>query len=565
MELRLRKISPALRAIGIAAIVVVAVLIGVGSYSRAAGPGNNGYKSVPGETLVGGMTAEEEAARMADLHGWLMKEMPAGVLDRSVLVSLTEQEKKDLESRQDSKNGPAVVGRTKPITEMVRFSPMDAALLSGTPRQVGHGTIQATPDGGFVWAMAIESSGAGAVRAHIGNIDIPADADFYFFSASGQAYGPYSGKEGNGKGDFWTDTLFGSKGVVLLSYYGPNAAEDLKKTSFTISEVGHIGPKFTSGLVAKTESFCSFNVPCILNVNCPGGAGSTDPMRTSVALMQWIQGQFIYTCTGSLITDNPFTSTPYFMTANHCLSSNSVAANLQTYFQFAVACNGSCPPQTQPGGQQRLGATVKATGTGGDFTLLQLSQAPPANSSFLGWTNAPIANTNNAALSKISHPAWAPQAYSAGHVDTGAPTCTGWPRGERIYSRTTTGGTEGGSSGSPVVNASGQFVGQLSGACGTNVNNDCDQTNNATVDGAFAFYYNSVAPFLNPGTCVPSAEVCNDGIDNDCDTFTDCADSDCSTAPNCQSGCGQVGASCNVNSDCCSGNCKGPRGRKTCK
>jgi hypothetical protein len=537
-------------------------LVGTGP---ASGAGGNSYKSVPPETLVGGMTAEQYAAQMSTLHGWLMKEMPAGVLDRAVLVSLTPQERSDLQRRQEEKDGPAVVGRTKAILENVRFSNLDAALLSATPRQVGHGTLQATPDGGFVWAMAIESAGAGAVRAHLERFDLPPNADLYFFNAEGQAFGPYSDRGPKGDGDFWTNSVFGSKGVVLLRDEGPNAAADLKGISFTISEVGHVGPKFTQGLVAATESFCSFNVSCIENASCHNGSPA-ESAKSAVALMQWIQGAFIYTCTGGLIADSDSGSQiPYFLTANHCLSSNSVAGNLEAYFQFSISCGSTnCPSQTNPGGIQRLGATVKASSSSGDFTLLQLNQTPPSGSVFLGWNSAPIANTNNAALYRISHPAWAPQAYSDGHVDTSAPTCTSWPRGERIYSRTTTGGTEGGSSGSPVVNASGQIVGQLSGACGTNVNNACDNTNNATVDGAFAFYFSSVQPFLGT-SCSPTTEVCNDGIDNDCDGATDCADSNCATAPNCSGSCSGAGASCTSNSQCCSNRCKGPTGGKTCK
>jgi hypothetical protein len=41
-------------------------------------------------------------------------------------------------------------------------------------------------------------------------------------------------------------------------------------------------------------------------------------------------------------------------------------------------------------------------------------------------------------------------------------------------------------------------VGQLSGGCGTNVNDPCDNTHNATVDGALAFYWNSVQPIIAP-------------------------------------------------------------------
>ena len=560
---RLRRLPPWSRPLGISAVLLAIMLIGV---SPAPGAGGAYSRSVPLEMMIVGVTAEEYAAEQASLHGWLMKEMPTGVLSAPITVILTDQEKADLRKHQEGGNGPAVVGRTKPISQAVRFSSLDAGLLSGSPRRAAGGLLQATSDGGFVWAMAIASQGAGALRLHIQNLDLPPDADLFFFSPDGLAFGPYTRRGPGGDGEFWTHTVFGSQGVILVRHYGPDGAADLKRTSFSVSEVGHVSPKFAPAAGATVETFCSFNVECIENASCHNGTPA-EAAKSAVALMQWISGAYIYTCTGGLLNDTVSSSQiPYFLTANHCLSSNRIAKNLETYFQFSISCNSyDCPQQTYPGGIQRLGASVVATGNAGDFTLLQLSQAPPAGSVFLGWNNTPIhAAPSSTKLYRISHPNWAPQAYSDQHVDATAPTCTGWPRGERIYSRTDAAGTEGGSSGSPVVNSSGQVVGQLSGACGTNVYDECDYTSNATVDGAFAYYWPSVQPYLDPsGGCTPVPEVCADGNDNDCDTLIDCADPDCATAPNCS--CSPAGSACTVNSDCCSNSCKGKPGKKTCR
>jgi hypothetical protein len=52
----------------------------------------------------------------------------------------------------------------------------------------------------------------------------------------------------------------------------------------------------------------------------------------------------------------------------------------------------------------------------------------------------------------------------------------------------------------------------------------------------------------------PSVETnCDDGIDEDCDTYTDCDDSDCEDNPVCD--CLPKGAACTEDEECCSGNC----------
>lgn len=145
-----------------------------------------------------------------------------------------------------------------------------------------------------------------------------------------------------------------------------------------------------------------------------------------------------------------------------------------------------------------MGASILSKSKTSDYTFMQLSQSAPSGSAFLGWSTTAVANTNNVDLYRISHPLGAPQAYSSHEVDTSAGTCGGWPRGNWIYSRDVVGATEGGSSGSPVLNANGQIVGQLSGACGTNVNDPWNAGGNATVDGAFAAYFTQILQWLDP-------------------------------------------------------------------
>lgn len=558
----------------------------------APGPGAEVRQTFP-EQVTDGIGRAEYLANQEQLQNWLFTEMSAAALITPLTVEVTTADLRDLERADAEDAGKSVVGLVKSLDHRVDFSGIDGASLdsAGTPFQGG--TIRATDDDGFVWSVAVGSNGAHALRLHLTDVLLPSAADLFVFSLDGQAFGPYRGD------DVWTNTVFGSTSIVQLRVYGPVDLSELSGAGFAIADVGHIGAKFlpgigigqpasdvvtnddaivefgesTSGQQDSSLSFCGQNASCIENASCGGGPSwsSKNAAEDATALMLWIQGPFINTCTGGLVADTDGSSQiPYFHTANHCVNKQRNAKNIEFHFQFSVGCGSGCPAEWQGGGvqSQPVGADLLSTSGTGDYTLLQLKGTPPAGSALMGWTTANVANSNGTTLYRISHPSTAPQAYSVQDVDTSAGTCSGLPRGSWIYSRDNYGATEGGSSGSPVYNGSGQIVGQLTGACGTNLNNVCDSNSNATIDGAFAGYYSNISSYLDPSPCTPSNEVCDDGSDNDCDGAVDCADGDCSGDPACSTGgctLGQPGDSCSSNGDCCSNKCKGPPSGKTCR
>ena len=436
---------------------------------------------VPAQVVTDGLTVDQQLQRQAELAASLLRELPpaSSLKQVSVVVSPVEMAAIDEVDRSTS---PLKIGFVKSMTPAIN--------LSG----FGRGTVS-SKGASLVWALLVNAERAGAIRLHVENFNLPDGAELYVYSRAGEAYGPYTGRGPDGNGEFWTTGLFGTEAIVQLRVAGSHAAASMNGSTLRITEAGIISPTFTGPeLDAVAASFCG-NVSCIVDASCYAAANS---IKDAYAKMEWISGAFIYTCTGGLLNDTNPSSTNYFLTANHCLSKSNTAKNVSFYWRFRTStCNGSCPSNSGwP--YKTTGSAVASTNRNGDYTLLSLNAAPPAGSVRLGFTSAPVANTNGAALHRVSNPNFGPQVYNEQSVSTSAPTCSGWPRGERIYSKNTLGATDGGSSGSPVVNASDQVVGQLSGSCGTNVGNPCDAVSNATVDGAFAFYWSSVQPILAP-------------------------------------------------------------------
>ena len=513
----------------------VAVLVGAGmagagvadfTWDAQVMPETVGSPRDPGER-VAGMAALQKRLAAGQVEVGLQKaaHVRLTAVDRATIDDTTRLERKYL------------VGVAKPIGVTLDFR---AARNAKKPVPLALGAARGTGDGGFVWTAAVRSPGATAMRLRLSGVDLPRGAELFAYNLAGQAFGPYTGRGPAGDGVLYTHTVFGEQ--ILLQLRVP-AGAGLPK--LRVVEAGVMGARFLAprygpdgggdlGSLLKASNLCADNADCVVNAACQSSA-VVSGAKDAIATILFPSGGGYYICTGGLIADSNSSSViPYFLTAHHCISSSGEAAGVETYFDYQTTCsNPNCTePYNNTG--ETVGSTIKATGSSGDYSLLQLSSAPTTPdgvATYLGWTTTPVYNVANTALYRISHPSGAPQAYTEHRVNTDRVTCRTLPRGDFIYSTDVVGATEGGSSGSPVVNSGGQIVGQLYGACGYNVNDVCDSGSNSTVDGAFANYFGAVSPFLQGGG----------------------------------GSCGAVGSSCTSNSQCCSNSCKGKPGAKTCK
>jgi hypothetical protein len=258
----------------------------------------------------------------------------------------------------------------------------------------------------------------------------------------------------------------------------------------------------------------SIDTSCLIDATCvtPSDFPGIGPARKAIGQMLIITGQSAGVCSGALLNDlDDSTIIPFFLTANHCLGTQAEASSLEVFWDYRTsACGGNFPdPATKP---RTSGAILLATGVSSDFTLLRLNPIPTGRV-LLGWDARPSAVGQGAVVHRVSHPAplfpdvYAfPLAYSQ-HVLAPSPFQCGIDADGRnwddptkfLTSATSAGGTYGGSSGAPLMLPSGQVVGQLLGACGSNPTDGCDAVNNDTRDGAFLATFQKISSFLQGG------------------------------------------------------------------
>ncbi len=373
------------------------------------------------------------------------------------------------------------------------------------------GRLTRSPKGNQVWSVGFASDGAGAMRLRLEDLLVPRGTVAFVYAVDGESHGPYA-LGGETPREFWTNTVFSDE--VFLEIQFPGANIDWDSVTLSIAAVGHLEHEYFApahqSVTEQSLPGCFMDASCVAKDEFP----EIDDAARAIAHISYMEGSGLFVCSAGLLNTTVGTSIPYLLTANHCVATPESAATVEAFWDYRSTSCGSTAALLS-GIERTLGSTLLVTGSKergkADFTLLRLSQQPPAGRYYLGWSAEKSAIEGGNVLYRLSHPAGGPQAFSA-HKVSAVPTpgsCDGLPTSSFIYSKNVDGATRGGSSGAPLIRREGlKVVGQHFGRCGRNLDDACDAVGNSAVDGSFATYFEEVRPWLAPQvaeTCKPTA------------------------------------------------------------
>ena len=314
------------------------------------------------------------------------------------------------------------------------------------------GAWQDMPDGRRVWRVGLHCPEAYSVSFVFDDYRIAEGGQVFVIGSDGAFLGAFTQESAGGVTSMAVMPLEGDR--VTVEYIVPAG---LSPGSLHIGRVTH-GYKPLNGADREFGDSGS----CNNNVVCPEWNAWDTEIRSVAKIINggdWCTGQLINDCSGS--------GTPYFLTANHCVSGEN-PGNWVFLFNYE---SPSCTPNANgPTAQTVSGATLMYSSGSSDVALLQLNSAPPAgyNVFYTGWDRSGTAPSNSTC---IHHPAGDVKKITfdddaASTATYGNATCwriANWEDGT----------TEGGSSGSGLWNQDHRLIGQLYGgqaSCSNNVN-----------------------------------------------------------------------------------------------
>ena len=201
---------------------------------------------------------------------------------------------------------------------------------------------------------------------------------------------------------------------------------------------------------------------CLTDVKC---YNSWEQSAVAVGRMRFDTDGGTGGCSGALLNRSGSDLAPIFMTARHCISTQSSADSLEVLWRYETDdCNGSVPNTNDlPRNNGSLLLKVDATS---EWTLLGLYE-PAQVGWFLGWRSANLGDGND--VVGIHHPGGSWKRITFGEK-TDNTECLGAQN--ELYIETTNGAVRPGSSGSPVFDTD-QFVRGTASCAGPDKFNSC--------------------------------------------------------------------------------------------
>jgi len=361
-----------------------------------------------------------------------------------------------LPSRQALLRTPSV-HRLSRVTrdELQLLKPKSGTTAIGRHRQLSatalnEGQWDTLPNGAPVWRMAIQSPAALGIRLHFSGFSAGAGRVWIHDGSTelSQIAGPYAGMGPYHDGDFWSDTLMSE--TVIVEYQPANPTHAQWAPPFQITELSHVfaDPQPT----AKEDLSKAAAASCNLDSTCYSEWADT---AKAVARISFESGGGSFVCSGTLLNNRANSGDLLFLTANHCIDTDTVARTLQTFWFYQTStCNGAVPSTRNV--PRTAGSRLLVTGdrTQGDFSLVRL-ESVPNGVMFSGWDPAEVAE--GTALTVVHHPSGDYKRIAFGNRVASSRISSAFY--SVLYSQ---GLTEGGSSGSGLFSAPLMLTGTLS-------------------------------------------------------------------------------------------------------
>lgn len=304
---------------------------------------------------------------------------------------------------------------------------------------------------GLIWRLEITSPDAFELKVYLTDIHLAGLNEIYIYGPDDSESEIYTREDVYEDQTLWS---WGTPGETVIVEWHHDVAPDGSYTEpvdvpFAVKSISHIYKDFET-IITTREGSCHNDATC---------DAAFRPERNASAHIEFNDGG-TYICSGTMLNSAAQNFNPYFLTANHCVSTNTVANSVKAWFFYHTEnCND--PPPAR-GFRTVSGASLLATapaqsGNGTDFSLLQLSNADYTGVYFAGWDRTPL-NIGDP-VTCIHHPDGAYKRISYGTVRST------WYNGQWgvNWDRTANPGvTEGGSSGSAIFHANTHRVaGQL--------------------------------------------------------------------------------------------------------